>query len=164
MFQGCLAAKQSPSPSLFGCVNKVGSLPSAGVMLSRSLNRYYEPLRLPVRARRAFVALYASVDGLPTTPKGLQHWTTYLSKHTDPVTPRANARESFRCYSAHPTAFPFSPQGRRLQLVDEATFRFTYRYGLLFCQLRTHDTGFRQRRSLELPRRTDNSSDGTRTR
>ena len=61
-------------------------------MLSHGLNRYYEPLRLPVRAQRAFVSLYASVGGLPTTPKGLQHWTIYLSKHTDPVTPRANAR------------------------------------------------------------------------
>jgi len=31
-------------------MNKVGSLPSLGVMLSLELKRYYEPLRLPLRA------------------------------------------------------------------------------------------------------------------
>jgi len=39
-----------------------------------------------------------------------------------------------------------------------------FRYGLLFCQLGTHDLLLPERRSLELPDCTDNSPDGTLTR
>jgi len=38
------------------------------------------------------------------------------------------------------------------------------RYGLLFCYLETHDPELLRRRFLTLPRRTDNSLDGTSTR
>ena len=39
-----------------------------------------------------------------------------------------------------------------------------FRYGLLLCQLGTHDPLFPERRFPELPGRTDNSPDGTLTR
>ena len=44
-----LASRQSPSPPLFSCLKKAGSLPSNRVILSLALSRYYEPLRLPMR-------------------------------------------------------------------------------------------------------------------
>jgi len=53
---GVVATWQSLDPLLFGCTNKVGSLPEVGslpssrVMLCVELKRYYEPLRLPSAA------------------------------------------------------------------------------------------------------------------
>ena len=47
-------------------------------------------------------------DGLPITVTGLQHWASYLSKHTDPVTPRTepvtfplNTKETKRYESSY---------------------------------------------------------------
>ena len=61
-----------------------------------------------------FVSLYATVDGLPTTASGLQHWAINLQEHADPATPEVDERH-FRYFNTHPTAFPFRPQGRLLQ-------------------------------------------------
>ena len=41
---------QSLDPPPFSCMNKAGFLPSTGVMLSRDLKQYDEPLRLPSRS------------------------------------------------------------------------------------------------------------------
>jgi hypothetical protein len=93
-------------------------------MLSRRLNRYYEPLRLPSTAvALSFPYTLRSVAS-PPPPTGLQHWAINLRKHADPATPGVSAHH-FRCFSAHPTAFPFCSQGRRIHFVYEATHRFT---------------------------------------
>ena len=107
-----------------GCVNKAGFLPSSGVMLSRELNRYYEPLRLPpTAAALSFPYTQRSVVS-PPPQTGLQHWAINLREHADPATPGVDWRH-FRYSNAHPTAFPFCPQGRLLHFVYEATHRFT---------------------------------------
>ena len=49
--------------------------------------------------------------------------------------------------------------GRGLETVGYSWVHL--RYGLPSCGLETHDPGSLQRRFLMLPRRTDNSSDGT---
>ena len=105
-------------------MNKAGSLPSAGVMLSRRLNRYYEPLRLPPAAVALSFPYTQRLVVSPPPPTGLQHWAVNLQEHAIPATPGVNAHH-FRYFSAHSTAFPFCPQGRRLQFVYEATHRFT---------------------------------------
>ena len=93
-------------------------------MLSLELQRYYEPLRLPLRAAAlSFPYTQQSVASPPRTP-GLQHWAVNLRAHAAPATTGVNRRH-FRYSSAHPTAFPFCPQGRLLQFVYEATHRFT---------------------------------------
>jgi hypothetical protein len=105
-------------------MNKAGFLPSAGVMLSRRLNRYYEPLRLPPAAIALSFPYTQQLVASPPPQTGLQHWALNLREHADPATPGANECH-FRYSSIHPTAFPFCPQGRRLQFVHEATHRFT---------------------------------------
>ena len=87
-------------------MNKVGLLPLSGVMLSLELKQYYEPLRLPIRSMAFSFTLYATVDGLPTTAPGLQHWAINLQEHADPATPEVDECH-FRYFSNHPTAFPF---------------------------------------------------------
>lgn len=94
-------------------MNKAGSLPSSGVMLSLRFKQYYEPLRLPSPdAVLSFPYTRHSAVSLPPT-MDLQHWATSLPIHADPSTPGVNMRH-FRCSSAHPTAFPLRPQSRLL--------------------------------------------------
>jgi hypothetical protein len=92
--------------------------------LSRELRRYYEPLRLPSPvATLSFPYTHRSVAS-PPPQTGLQHWAVRLPEHADPATPGVDWRY-FRYSSAHPAAFPFSPQGRLLHFVYEATHGFT---------------------------------------
>ena len=105
-------------------MNKVGPIPSAGVVLSHGLKRYFEPLRLPPRAAVLSLPYTQRVVASPPPGMDLQHWAVNLQAHADPVTPGVDRRH-FRSSSAHPTAFPFCPQGRLLQFVNEATHRFT---------------------------------------
>lgn len=105
-------------------MNKAGSLPSAGVVLSLRLERYFEPLRFPFRAEAlSFPYTHRSVAS-PPPEMDLQHWAANLREHADPATPGVDGRY-FRCSGVHPTAFPFCPQGRLLQFVYEATHGFT---------------------------------------
>jgi hypothetical protein len=105
-------------------MNKVGFLPLIRVMLSLDLKRYYEPLRLPLRATAISFPYTHWLAVSPPPETGLQHWTVNLQKHAIPATPGVNEYH-FRCSSTRPTAFPFCPQGRLLQFVYEATHRFT---------------------------------------
>jgi len=124
-YSGWLATWQSPDPPLFGCVNKAVSLPLTGVVLSHSLKRYYEPLRLPPRAAAISFPYTQRLVVSPPPGTGLQHWAINLQEHADPATPGVDVRH-FRYSSAHPTTFPFWPQGRLLRFVYEATHRFTF--------------------------------------
>ena len=105
-------------------MDKVGSLPSAGVVLSLSLHRYFEPLRLPSRAAVLSLPYTQRLVASPTPWMDLQHWVVNLREHAAPVTPAVDRRH-FRSSGADPAAFPFCPQGRLLQFVNEATHRFT---------------------------------------
>lgn len=105
-------------------MNKVGFLSLTRVMLSLGLKRYYEPLRLPLRASAISFPYTHQLVLSPPPETGLQHWSANLQKHAIPATPGVNVCH-FRYSGTRPTAFPFSPQGRLLQLVYEATYRFT---------------------------------------
>ena len=105
-------------------MTKVGPLPSAGVLLSLSLKRYYGPLRLPSKAAALSLPYTQRVVASPPPWMDLQHWAVNLQAHADPVTPGVDRRH-FRSSSADPAAFPVCPQGRRHQFVNEATHRFT---------------------------------------
>ena len=105
-------------------MNKAGFLPSTGVVLSRDLSRYYEPLRLPSQAAALSFPYTQQSVASPPPQTGLQHWAINLRKHADPATPGVNECH-FRYFSIRPTAFPFCPQGRRLHFVYEATHGFT---------------------------------------
>ena len=105
-------------------MNKAGFLPSTGVMLSLGLKRYYEPLRLPLRASAvSFPYTHRSVLS-PPPETGLRHRSANLQKHAVPAAPGVNVCR-FRYSGTRPTAFPFRPQGRLLQFVYEAAYRFT---------------------------------------
>ena len=93
-------------------------------MLSRDLNRYYEPLRLPPAAAALSLPYTQRSVVSPPLQTGLQHWAINLREHAIPATPGVDECH-FRYSSAHPTAFPFCPQGRLLHLFYEATHRFT---------------------------------------
>lgn len=105
-------------------MNKVGLLTLTGVMLSLGLKRYYEPLRLPLRASAISFPYTHRWVLSPPSETGLQHWSVNLQKHAIPATPGVNVCH-FRYSGTRPTAFPFCPQGRLLQFVYEATHRFT---------------------------------------
>ena len=113
-----------PDPPPFGRMNKAGSLPSSRVVLAHELKRYYEPLRLPSRAAALSFPYTPRSVASPPPSTGLQHWAISLREHAAPATPGVDRRH-FRSSNAHPTAFPFWPQGRLLQFVYEATHRFT---------------------------------------
>jgi hypothetical protein len=68
-------------------MNKAGSLPSAGVVLSLRLDRYYEPLRLPVRADALSSPYTHRSVASPPPEMGLQHWATNPREHADPAIP-----------------------------------------------------------------------------
>ncbi len=77
---------QSPHPPLVGCMNKAGSLPSGRVMLSLTLKRYYEPLRLPMQP---------AAISLPYT-----HRLMFLKHHCNgsPALDRLSAVACHPCY------------------------------------------------------------------
>ena len=85
---GLIARWQSPDPPLVRNVNKVGSLPSGGVVLSFALNRYYEPLRLPRQPSAPSVPLIRLGCGFyARTAVGLPFCTVSLPPHAAPATP-----------------------------------------------------------------------------
>jgi len=144
-------------------MNKAGPLPSSGVMLSHELKRYYEPLRLPLWDDALSLPYTHRSMVSPPPETGLQHWAINLQKHANLATPGVD-RCHFRYSSTPPTAFPFWPQGRLLQINLRGYLWVHLRFGLLSCCLETHDPVLPQRRFLILPGRTDNSPDGTLTR
>jgi len=80
---------QSPDPPLFGCVNKVGSLPSGRVVLSLALRRYFEPLRLPRRPRAtSALALYPPVGGSAPPPPRISRTALLVFRYIPPMLPR----------------------------------------------------------------------------
>ena len=93
-------------------------------MLSRELERYYEPLRLPP-AVAALSSPYTPRSVVSPPPQtGRKPRAVNLREHADPATPGVDECH-FRYSSIPPTAFPFCPQGRLLHFVYEATHRFT---------------------------------------
>lgn len=72
-------------------MNKAGSLPSPGVMLSLGLKRYYEPLRLPVRPVALSFPYTAAIGSLPAAVTGLPCCTVYLH-NMPPLLPRESMR------------------------------------------------------------------------
>ena len=105
-------------------MNKVGFLSLAKVMLSFRFKRYYEPLRLPFRAE-SFSLPYTTRLVVSPPPKWVSSTEqSILKKHAIPATPGVDDRH-FRYFNDHPATFPFCPQGRLLQFVYEATYRFT---------------------------------------
>ena len=103
--------------------HKAGLLPQSGLccpLISNGTMNFFDP----PTACRAFVSLYTTAGGLPTTVVGRKPRTINLLEHVDPATPEVDGWH-FRYFITHPTAFPFWPQGRLLQLVYEAACRFT---------------------------------------
>jgi len=56
-------------------------------MLSHALNRYYEPLRLPLQPTAISFPYTRRLMFLNITVMGLQHWVEYLPQHAIPATP-----------------------------------------------------------------------------
>jgi len=83
-------------------------------MLSRTLKRYYEPLRLPPKPAVTSVSLIrGGWRSSGATRAGLRHWVVHLPLHAVPATPGDHANRS--CYhDSHIPAFPNWPQGRHL--------------------------------------------------
>src|SRR6056297_3164890 len=96
-------------------MNKAGSLPSDRVMLSRALERYYEPLRLPIRPNEISFPYTRQLMFLNITASGLQHWTENPPQHAAPATPE-DPVDRFRFPSQWAPAFPIRPLGRHLQI------------------------------------------------
>ena len=94
----------------FGCANKVGSLPSSGVMLSRELERYYEPLRLPPAvAALSFPYTPRSVVS-PPPQTGRKPRAINLREHADPATPGVD-----ECHFRYSSTLPWpSPSDHRV--------------------------------------------------
>jgi hypothetical protein len=78
-------------------------------MLSRELNRYYEPLRLPLRPAAISFPYTHPVDGLPTAVTGLPCCTIYPPQHATPATPRVVAATSV--ISATTSGLPLQTRG-----------------------------------------------------
>jgi len=97
------------------------------------------------------------------TAPGLQHCTAPLPPHAPPATPK-DSTNRFRSQSLRTTAFPIGPLGRHLQLINEATHRFTFVAACDFANWKLTTPLLPKGRFLELPGRTDNSPDGTLTR
>ena len=153
---------QSPSPSRFGCLNKAGLLPSLGVMLSRKLKQYYEPLRLPLRPNAiSFPYTHQSVASPP--PQWVSRAARYILHNMPPLPPRESL-PPLPLFQRQPTAFPFRPEGRLLHSVLRGYIQVRLRCGLLLCPWKTYDIQLLRRRFPVLKRRTDNSFRGTSTR
>ena len=106
-------------------MNKAGFLPSAGVVLSLRLERYYEPLRLPARADLLSFPYTGRSVVSPPPWMDLQHWATNLQEHADPATPEVDGATSV---IPAPIQRP-SPSDHGVgfsNFVYEATHGFTY--------------------------------------
>lgn len=69
-------------------MNKVGSLPSGGVVLPQALQRYYEPLRLPRQPSAISVSLLRrGCEICARTTVGRPSCTMSLPPHAAPATP-----------------------------------------------------------------------------
>ena len=113
-------------PPLVGCMNKVGSLSSERVLLSHSLNRYYEPLRIPLwPVTFSACTLYATVGSSVLPPQWASRTALFFFRYMPSLLPRKIHRSLPLSFSVT-SAFPIRPQGRHLQLSDEATRRFTF--------------------------------------
>jgi len=132
-------------------------------MLSRALKRYYEPLRLPPQP---------AAISFPYTHRLM------LLKHHCTGPPALHCLSSTTCHPCYPgrpqrplpfskslsTGLPQTSTGSASSSSPRGYIWVHSRYGLLLCQLETYDPLLPGRHSLELPRRTDNSPDGTLTR
>ena len=132
---------QSPDPPLFGCLNKVGSLSLARVMLSLSLKRYYEPLRLPIQPEGLSASLISSsCQPCAATILGLPHCSVILPIHAIPATPRDHQDDSVIISQhsglLHMTIGSASPNS------DEATYRFTYVTACIFALRKLTTPGY----------------------
>ena len=133
---------QSPDPPLFGCLNKVGFLSLAGVMLSLSLKRYYEPLRLPIRS-----------NGLSDQP--YIHQLTALCRHRI-GSPALYCYSSDTCHPCYPerstkmiplsylsnSGLPHMTIGSASLNSDEATHRFIFITACTFAHRKLTTPGY----------------------
>lgn len=70
-------------------MDKAGSLPSGRVVLSRTLERYYGPLRLPRRSSvTSALALYAPVGSSVPPPSWISRTALLLFRYMPPLLPR----------------------------------------------------------------------------
>ena len=115
---------QSPSPPLVGCMNKAGSLPLIGVMLSSISIGTYEPLRLP-RRPAALSFPYTPPSMVSPPPSRVSSTGLYAFRNMPPLLPR----EMMCATSVIPAHFqrpsPFDHRVGFSNLVYEATYRFT---------------------------------------
>ena len=72
----------------------------------------------------AFVSLYVSIGGLPTTALGLQHWAINLQKHADPATPSVSGCQQIR-------------QGKLIKKLNASLVASVPLYAMLLRQHRT---------------------------
>ena len=94
-------------------------------MLSRSLRRYYVPLRLPKWPNAISASPYTQqlTACATATMSGLPSCTTNLPLHAIPATP-VKFTGRFRYPVPQTLAFPLRPQGQLPQSSNEATYRF----------------------------------------
>jgi hypothetical protein len=144
-------------------MNKAGLLPSAGVMLSLNLKRYYEPLRLPLRPA-ALSFPYTRQSMVSPPPQRASRAARSILHNMPPLLPR----ESMCTTSVIPAHFqrpsPFRQRVSFSNLLLRGYVQVHLRCGLLLCPWETYDLRLLGRRFLVLERRTDNSFHGTLTR
>ena len=121
---GWLATWQSPDPPLFGCMNKVGLLPSTGVMLSLNLKRYYEPLRLPIRPA-AFSFPYTQQLMVSPPPHRVSSTGQQIFKNMPTLLPRKSMSATSVISALIQRPSPSDHRVGSSNLVYEATSRFT---------------------------------------
>ena len=92
--------------------------------MSRHLDQYYAPLRLPTQAAALSLPYTRRSAASPPPGMDLQHWATNLREHADPATPGVEKRH-FRSYSALQRPSPSDHRVGFSGFVYEATHGFT---------------------------------------
>ena len=96
-------------------------------MLSHTLNRYYEPLRLPIRpVPTSASALYETVGTPPAPPHRVSSTWPLICRHMPPLLPRKIPRTLSVFPARRQRPSPYVHWVGILNFINEATYRFTY--------------------------------------
>jgi hypothetical protein len=124
LFPGLLACLQSPSPPLFGCVNKAGFLPLGRVMLSQPSNGTMNPSDSQYSPARFRCLIRASLCS-STSPHWVSSTGLFIFHNMPTLLPRKIPRTA-SVFQVRVCGLPHVSNGSASSLkFHEATCRFT---------------------------------------